>query len=135
MGITQHTVGTHNVFSVANLAMLCGQIGRPSTGVNPLRGQNNVQGACDMGALPNVLTGYQSVTDPAAREKFGKAWNCTIGEKPGLTVGEMLISRAYGDIKAMYIMGENPILSDPDANHVTAGPEARSISWWCRTSS
>ncbi len=118
MGITQHTVGTHNVFSVANLAMLCGHIGRKFTGVNPLRGQNNVQGACDMGALPNVLTAYQSVTDPAAREKFGKAWNCTIGEKPGLAIGEMMTAAAHGDLKAMYIMGENPILSDPDANHV-----------------
>jgi formate dehydrogenase alpha subunit len=118
MGITQHTVGTHNVFSVANLAMLCGHIGRKFTGVNPLRGQNNVQGACDMGALPNVLTAYQSVTDPAAREKFGKAWNCTIGEKPGLTVGEMITAAHHGDLKAMYIMGENPMLSDPDASHV-----------------
>jgi formate dehydrogenase alpha subunit len=118
MGITQHTVGTHNVFSVANLAMLCGQIGRPSTGVNPLRGQNNVQGACDMGALPNVLTAYQSVTDPAIRERFAQAWNCTISEKPGLVIGEMMTAAHHGDIKAMYIMGENPILSDPDANHV-----------------
>ncbi|MGD0154007.1 MAG: molybdopterin-dependent oxidoreductase, partial [Thermacetogeniaceae bacterium] len=118
MGITQHTVGTHNGFSVANLALICGQIGRPSTRVNPLRGQNNVQGACDMGALPNVLTAYQSVTDPAARDKFGKAWNCTVAERPGLTIGEMLSAAAQGDLKAMYIMGENPILSDPDANHV-----------------
>jgi formate dehydrogenase alpha subunit len=118
MGITQHTVGTHNVFSMANLAEITGQIGRPSTGVNPLRGQNNVQGACDMGALPNVLTAYQSVTDPAVREKFGKAWNCVIGEKPGLTVGEIMTAAHHGDLKAMYIMGENPVLSDPDANHV-----------------
>jgi len=123
MGVTQHTCGTHNVFTVANLAMLCGQIGRESTGVNPLRGQNNVQGACDMGALPNVLTGYQSVTDPAVREKFGKAWNCTISEKPGLTVGEMMSAAAHGDIKAMFIMGENPILSDADAGHVAEGLE------------
>ncbi len=121
MGVTQHTCGTHNVFAVANLAMLCGQIGRESTGVNPLRGQNNVQGACDMGALPNVLTGYQSVTDPAVREKFGKAWNCTISEKPGLTVGEMMSAAAHGDIKAMFIMGENPVLSDADAGHVVEG--------------
>jgi formate dehydrogenase alpha subunit len=118
MGITQHTVGTHNVFSMANLAEITGQIGRPSTGVNPLRGQNNVQGACDMGALPNVLTAYQSVTDPAVREKFGKAWNCVIGEKPGLTVGEIMTAAHHGDLKAMYIIGENPVLSDPDANHV-----------------
>lgn len=121
MGITQHSCGTHNVFSVANLSMLCGQIGRESTGVNPLRGQNNVQGACDMGALPNVVTGYQSVTDAAVREKFGKAWNCTISEKPGLTVGEMMSAAAHGEIKAMYIMGENPVLSDADAGHVIEG--------------
>lgn len=121
MGITQHTVGTSNVWAVANLAMLCGQIGRESTGVNPLRGQNNVQGACDMGALPNVLTGYQSVADAAVREKFGKAWNCSVPEKPGLTVGEMMSAAAHGDIKAMFIMGENPVLSDADAGHVAEG--------------
>ncbi len=122
MGITQHTTGTHNVFAVANLSMLCGQIGRQSTGVNPLRGQNNVQGACDMGALPNVLTGYQGVTDEAVREKFGKAWNCTIPEKAGLTVSEMMAA-AGQDINAMYIMGENPVLSDADASHVAKGLE------------
>ncbi len=121
MGVTQHTCGTHNVFAVANLAMLCGQIGRESTGVNPLRGQNNVQGACDMGALPNVLTGYQSVADPAVREKFGKAWNCTVPEKAGLTVGEMMNAAAQGDVKAMFIMGENPVLSDADIGHVAEG--------------
>lgn len=118
MGVTQHTCGTHNVFSVANLAMLCGQIGRASTGVNPLRGQNNVQGACDMGALPNVLTGYQSVSDGAVREKFGKAWECEIKEKPGLAVGEMFEAAGKGELKAMFILGENPVLSDPDAGHV-----------------
>jgi len=121
MGITQHTSGTHNVFAVANLSLLCGQIGRSSTGVNPLRGQNNVQGACDMGALPNVLTGYQSVADPVVREKFGKAWNCTIPEKAGLTVTEMMNAVADGGIKAMFIMGENPVLSDADAGHVAEG--------------
>ncbi len=123
MGVTQHVVGTNNVWAVANLAMLCGQIGRESTGVNPLRGQNNVQGACDMGALPNVLTGYQSVADPSVREKFNKAWNCNIPEKPGLTVTEMMSAAAHGDIKAMFIMGENPVLSDADANHVAEALE------------
>ncbi len=119
MGITQHICGTHNVFAVANLAMLCGQIGKPSSGVNPLRGQNNVQGACDMGALPNVYTGYQAVTVEDNRGKFAKAWN--VGElpaKPGLTVGEMMEAAAEGKVKGMYIMGENPVLSDPDAHHV-----------------
>ncbi len=118
MGITQHICGTDNVLAVANLAMLCGQIGRPSTGVNPLRGQNNVQGACDMGALPNVFTGYQPVTLPEAREKFSQAWGAPMPEKPGLTVGEMMEAAAEGKVKAMYIMGENPVLSDADANHV-----------------
>ena len=91
MGITQHTVGTNNVLSIANLAMLCGMIGRASTGVNPLRGQNNVQGACDMGALPNVLTAYQSVgAIPHAGRSSSQSWNCQISDKPGLTVGEMM---------------------------------------------
>jgi len=118
MGLTQHTCGTHNVFSVANLTMLCGQIGRESTGVNPLRGQNNVQGACDMGALPVVLTAYQSVADANIRDKFGKAWGCVVPEKAGLTVPEMFNAAGRGDLKAMFIMGENPVISDPDANHV-----------------
>jgi len=123
MGLTQHICGTHNVFSVANLSMLCGQIGRESTGINPLRGQNNVQGACDMGALPNVLTAYQSVADSKIREKFGQAWNCVIPGKPGLTVPEMIAAAGHGDVKAMFIMGENPVISDPDANHVVEALE------------
>jgi formate dehydrogenase alpha subunit len=118
MGLTQHTVGTDNVLSVANLSMLCGMIGRESTGVNPLRGQNNVQGACDMGALPNVLTAYQNVGVEAVRQKFEPFWNCQISDKPGLAVGEMMTAAGEGRIKGMYIMGENPVLSDPDANHV-----------------
>lgn len=117
MGITQHTNGVHNVWSIANLAMLCGQIGKESSGVNPLRGQNNVQGACDMGALPNVLTGYQSVIDPAALAKFSAAYGVSLAGDPGLTVGEMLEQAGHG-IKGMFIMGENPMLSDPDVNHV-----------------
>lgn len=119
MGLTQHVCGTHNVFAVANLAMLCGHIGKPGSGVNPLRGQNNVQGACDMGALPNVLTGYQSVTVDEVRAKFAAAWGVDeIPAKPGLTVGEMIEAAGQGKIRAMYIMGENPVLSDPDADHV-----------------
>ncbi|KJS68368.1 MAG: formate dehydrogenase [Peptococcaceae bacterium BICA1-7] len=118
MGITQHICGTHNVFAIANLAMLCGQIGKPHSGVNPLRGQNNVQGACDVGALPNVLTGYQPVASDEARAKFEAAWGCgPIPAKPGLTVGELLEGADKGAIKGMYIMGENPVLSDPDADH------------------
>jgi formate dehydrogenase alpha subunit len=118
MGITQHITGTENVLSLANLAMLTGNIGRLSTGVNPLRGQNNVQGACDMGGLPNVYTGYQSVTDEAVAEKFEQAWNVTLSRKPGLTIMEMFQAIEEGKVKALYIMGENPLMSDPDLHHV-----------------
>jgi len=119
MGITQHTTGTDNVLSIANLAMLTGNIGRPGTGVNPLRGQNNVQGACDLAALPNVLPGYQKVSDESARRKVAEVWG--VGDLPsevGLTVVEMMNAAAEGKLKALYIMGENPMLSDPDINHV-----------------
>ncbi len=118
MGITQHTTGTDNVLALANLAMLTGNIGRPGTGVNPLRGQNNVQGACDMGALPDVYPGYQKVADEEARTKFEEAWGVPLPASPGLTVVEMMNAAADGDVKALYIMGENPMLSDPDINHV-----------------
>ncbi len=118
MGITQHICGTHNVFSAANLAMLCGQIGKESSGINPLRGQNNVQGACDMGALPTFFTAYQPVAVEANRKKFAEFWGVKeLPDQPGLTVGE-IIEAAGKKIKALYIMGENPVLSDPDANHV-----------------
>jgi len=123
MGITQHTTGVDNVRSSANLAMLTGNLGKPSTGVNPLRGQVNVQGACDMGALPNVYSGYQNVVDEKAREKFGNAWKVKLPEKPGLTIIEMMNEAAKGNIKAMYIMGENPMVSDPDISHVKEGLE------------
>lgn len=118
MGITQHTHGTDNVLAIANLAMLTGNIGKPSSGVNPLRGQNNVQGACDMGALPNVYTGYQSVTDEKARAKFEKAWGTKLPASAGLTLTEIFHAIDEGEIKAVYLMGENPVLSDPDANHI-----------------
>jgi len=118
MGITQHTSGTDNVKALANLAMVTGNLGRPSTGVNPLRGQNNVQGACDMGALPNVYSGYQSVTDPAVKEKFEQAWGVSLPDQPGLTVVEITNAIDEGRIKGLYIMGENPLISDPDVNHV-----------------
>jgi len=118
MGITQHITGTDNVLSVANLAMLTGQIGRPSTGVNPLRGQNNVQGACDVGALPNVYPGYQQVAVDAVREKFEKAWGRPLSPKPGLTVVEMVNALEHGKVKGLIIMGENPMVSDPNLSHV-----------------
>ena len=118
MGITQHTNGTDNVKSVANLAMITGNIGRESTGVNPLRGQNNVQGACDMGALSNVYPGYQKVVDNTAGEKFEKAWGTELSKDIGLTIVEMMNAIDDGSVKAMYVMGENPVISDPNANHV-----------------
>jgi len=118
MGITQHITGTENVLSLANLAMLTGNIGRLSTGVNPLRGQNNVQGACDMGGLPNVYTGYQSVADEGVARRFEEAWRTALSRKPGLTIMEMFQAIDEGKLKALYIMGENPLLSDPDLHHV-----------------
>ncbi|MCD6288436.1 MAG: molybdopterin-dependent oxidoreductase, partial [Candidatus Hydrogenedentes bacterium] len=123
MGITQHTTGTDNVLSLANLAMLTGNVGKECSGVNPLRGQNNVQGACDMGALPNVYSGYQKVDDPAVREKFETAWKTELPDKVGLTVVEMMNAAAEGSVKGLYIMGENPMISDPDLNHVREGLE------------
>jgi formate dehydrogenase alpha subunit len=130
MGITQHTTGVLNVLSLGNLQMLLGNMGIPGGGVNPLRGQNNVQGACDMGALPNVLPGYQPVADPAVLAKFEAAWACepaagntgtkTLGlpNRPGLTVTEMIGAAGNGSIRGLYILGEDPVLTDPDSNHV-----------------
>jgi formate dehydrogenase alpha subunit len=119
MGITQHTTGVDNVLTLANLAMLTGNIGKEGAGVNPLRGQNNVQGACDMGALPNVFTGYQPVSDPRVREKFERAWGVDyLPGTPGLTLMEMMDAAHRGDLKVLYIMGENPLISDPDISHL-----------------
>ncbi len=118
MGITQHTTGTDNVLSLANLAMLTGNVGKRGAGVNPLRGQNNVQGACDLAALPNVYPGYQKVDDPPMREKFQHGWHAELSPTSGLTVVEMIHAAAEGKIKALYVMGENPMLSDPDITHV-----------------
>ncbi len=121
LGITEHVCGTNNVMSTANLAMLTGHLGRESTGVNPMRGQNNVQGACDMGALPNVYTGYQKVPDPAAQKKFEKAWGASMSTEVGLMIPDMFNKANSGELKAMYILGENPVLTDPDANHIKSG--------------
>ena len=118
LGITQHRCGVNNVRSLANLSMLCGQIGRPCTGVNPLRGQNNVQGACDMGGLPNYYPGYQFVDDEKARLKFEAAWGRSLSPFRGLTAMEMMHGLQEGKLKAMIIMGENPVVSDPDSGHV-----------------
>jgi formate dehydrogenase alpha subunit len=118
LGITQHTCGTDNVKSLANLAMLCGHIGRPSTGVNPIRGQNNVQGACDMGALPNVFPGYQYVTVPENVKKFEAAWKAKLSATPGLTMIEQIEAIREGKVKALVVFGANPVVSYPDANRV-----------------
>lgn len=117
MGITQHTHGTDNVMAIANLSMLTGNIGKPGAGVNPLRGQNNVQGACDMGGLPNVYPGYQRVDNPEAQKKFEDAWGVTLDNKVGLT-HTVIFDEAYkGNIKGLYVVGENPILSEANAHH------------------
>ena len=118
MGVTQHSTGTEGVMGTSNLALLCGKIGKYGCGVNPLRGQNNVQGACDMGCLPTDFPAYQKVFNDAAREKFEKAWGVSLSAKPGLTVTEIMNAVEDGSVRGLYIMGENPMMSDPDLNHV-----------------
>ncbi len=117
MGITQHAHGTENVFSVANLALLTGNLGKAAAGVNPLRGQNNVQGSTDMGCIPNNYPGYQKVTLPAVREKFEALWHAKLSDKDGMTATEMLPAAEKGKLRALYIMGENPAVSDPNRTH------------------
>jgi predicted molibdopterin-dependent oxidoreductase YjgC len=116
MGITQHVTGTDNVRSVANLALLCGMLGRPGTGVNPLRGQNNVQGACDMGCLPGDLPGYAKVVDPSARARAEVLWGGSVPDRPGLTAPAMIRAASERRLRGLYIMGENPLVTDPDTN-------------------
>jgi predicted molibdopterin-dependent oxidoreductase YjgC len=118
MGLTQHSTGTDNVKSACNLALLTGNLGRPGTGVNPLRGQNNVQGACDMGALPVSYPAYQAVTADANREKFEQAWGVKLSPNNGLTVTAAVNKAHHGELKALYVLGENPMISDPDLHHV-----------------
>ena len=118
LGITEHTTGTANVMNLANLAMVTGHLGMENAGVNPLRGQNNVQGACDMGALPNVFSGYRTISDPDNVALYEKAWGVNLNTKMGLRIPEMMDMALYGKLKAMYVMGEDPVLTDPDANHV-----------------
>ena len=119
MGITQRSNGTEMVLTLANLAMLCGQVGKPSTGVNPLRGQSNVQGACDVGCLVDVLPGYQRVDDDEKRQKAAAGWGVrSLPDKVGLTIVEAMHGVDEGKVHAMYVMGENPMLSDPDLTHV-----------------
>lgn len=118
MGITQHIVGVRNVMSLANLQMLLGNMGVEGGGVNPLRGQNNVQGACDMGGLPNVYPGYQNVTNDEARIKFEAAWGVSLPDKVGLPLTEMIPACQDGRVRALYILGEDPVMSDPNTSHI-----------------
>ena len=124
MGITQHITGVRNVMNLANLQLLLGNLGLPGGGVNPLRGQNNVQGACDMGGLPNVYPAYQPVASEEARQKFATAWGVEQSPKAGMTVTEMIPGILEGKIKALYIMGEDPMMSDPDTHHIQRCLEA-----------
>ena len=118
LGITEHSFGVDNVKTLANLTMLTGQIGKPSSGVNPLRGQNNVQGACDMGALPNVYPGYQSVTDLYVQKKFQDAWGVELSPRLGKTIPEMMDGLIEGSMKGLYIFGENSVEGDPNTGYV-----------------
>ena len=120
LGVTEHQTGTENAMAIANLALVCGHIGRPSTGIMALRGQNNVQGASDLGPLPATLPGYQPVANPACREKFEKAWGVKISETPGLKSVEMLDECKKGNFKGIFILGEDPAHTDADAKHVQA---------------
>ncbi|MGD2157472.1 MAG: molybdopterin-dependent oxidoreductase, partial [Anaerolineales bacterium] len=117
MGISQSVHGTDNALSLANLALLTGNIGRPGTGLNPLRGQNNVQGCSDSGGLPNVFPGYQRLDDPQIRQKFEEMWGVTLNPEAGLTTMEMVDAAEQGVIKAYVVMGENPMMSEPDLRH------------------
>ncbi|SMP43451.1 formate dehydrogenase subunit alpha [Anoxynatronum buryatiense] len=123
MGITQHVNGTENVMSLSNLALVTGNLGKAGAGVNPLRGQNNVQGACDMGALPNVMPSYQPVNNPETITRFEETWGVALPQGPGLTVTQAIPAAAEGVVKMLYAMGENPMISDPDTHHVKAGLE------------
>ncbi len=117
MGITQHSHGTDNVFSIANLALMTGNLGKESAGVNPLRGQNNVQGSTDMGCVPNMYPGYQKVDVPLIKAKFEKQWGVPLSDKAGMTATDMVSAALEGELRALYIMGENPVMSDPDIAH------------------
>jgi formate dehydrogenase alpha subunit len=118
LGVTEHRTGTENAMAIANLALVCGHIGRPATGIMALRGQNNVQGASDLGPLPATLPGYQAVTDPVSRAKFEKAWGVKIKDQPGLKSVEMLDECRRGNFKGIFILGEDPAHTDADAKHV-----------------
>jgi predicted molibdopterin-dependent oxidoreductase YjgC len=124
LGITEHSCGSHNVQSVANLGMLGGNFGKPNAGVNPLRGQNNVQGASDSGALPTDLPGYQKIERPGVREKFEDAWGSELPKRRGITKITAMDQMLRGKVRGVYIMGENTVVSDPNTNHAQAALEA-----------
>ncbi len=126
MGVTQHVSGTDQVRALANLAMATGNIGRPGTGVNPLRGQNNVQGACDLACLPNCLPGYQPLSNRENVDQVCELWetDLELPTEPGLTLVEMMDAAVEGELKALYVMGENPVVADPDQEHVIRALEA-----------
>jgi formate dehydrogenase major subunit len=121
LGVTEHSQGSTTVMAIANLAMLTGNIGRPGVGVNPLRGQNNVQGSCDMGSFPHELPGYRHISGDAARETFEMLWGVKLDREPGLRIPNMLDAAVDGTFKAIYIQGEDILQSDPDTKHVSAG--------------
>ncbi len=121
LGVTEHSQGSTTVIGIANLAMATGNFSRPGVGVNPLRGQNNVQGSCDMASFPHELTGYRHVSDPVTRGEFEKEWNCTLDPEPGLRITNMLDAAVEGTFKAIYIQGEDILQSDPNTHHVAAG--------------
>ena len=121
LGVTEHSQGSTTVIAIANLAMATGNLGRRGVGVNPLRGQNNVQGACDMGSFPHELPGYRHVSEPAVRAIYEKEWGVTINPEPGLRIPNMLDAAVEGTFRAIYIQGEDIVQSDPDTKHVTAG--------------
>ena len=124
LGVTEHSTGTEGVMSMSNMAVLCGKIGRSGCGVNPLRGQNNVQGACDMGALPTDYPGYQKVDQPAVRAKFEKAWGVPLNPAPGLKATEVFPAAIEGKIRGLYICGEDPMVSEPDTHHIEKALES-----------
>ena len=124
LGVTEHSTGTEGVMSMSNMALLVGKLGREGCGVNPLRGQNNVQGACDMGASPGDFPGYQKVANPEVIAKFEKAWNTKLNPNPGLHATEVFPAAIKGDIKGLYIYGEDPVVTDPDTHHIIKALES-----------
>jgi formate dehydrogenase major subunit len=124
LGVTEHSQGSTMVIGIANLAMVTGNIGRPGVGVNPLRGQNNVQGSCDMGSFPHELPGYRHVSDPNVRDLFGADWGVTLESEPGLRIPNMFDAALDGSFKGLYVQGEDIAQSDPDTQHVTRALES-----------